>query len=576
MTVSLSLNLGPYVDYTDSVSLKNLKRVYSLDAANDPQKIQTGDIEVTGAAYNLIYTNLINSVNLYSNSIYVKIVDTDCSNDEYYFKLETDNLKWCNDNACVMTFSMDEYAPKLDCIRTTTIADNTNGDFQQYPTSTTYPHPRFRYCDVLKPTWFFGIIVTFFNSIDLLILSLNAVIFSINIIVTSLGFGAIGYIGFTYDKFTGCDRGFPAPFIRTYIDNVCTLCGVTVDDTTDPIHFDIVDPINPPSENVYYNACLLTAYSKKGVKMVGTMDYIPNNQPSWTLADLMSKLKDFWNARWYLKNDTLYFHRKDLISGLIYGSTYGIDLSTAADDAQLIGNVCYSWNGEGKIKRLNLNYLLDPSDNIGNELLKRFNGEYLEPSTNPNYKAMREITMFDFGAPAFVLDGQDSLYDANIVNAIGAVLSGFNFGGCLKTQGDTLGLAKILVYNDGTDIEDARVLKTTWSSYTSCHEFEDDQGPFFPITSGDLDNHNYPMSFSPCQDAIIPNLWQYWEIEKASAAKKTNIAFEFKMTYCCTYNALDLYMRVKLPLGSGYVDGEISSLEFNHENREITIKGNLV
>ena len=99
---------------------------------------------------------------------------------------------------------------------------------------------------------------------------------------------------------------------------------------------------------------------------------------------------------------------------------------------------------------------------------------------------------------------------------------------------------------------------------------------FFPVTTSDLSNHNYPMSFSPCQDAIIPNLWQYWKIEKPSAAKKTNIAFEFKMTYRCAYNSLDLYMRVKLPLGSGYVDGEISSLEFNHGNREITIKGNLV
>lgn len=574
MQVELSLNLGPYVDYSSSVDVDSLKRNVSLNGENDPQRSQTGEIEVFGAAYTLVYNNLINSANLYSNAIYVRVIDTDCTGSQYDFRIDNRNLRWCDNNECRLRFSMDEYAPELDCIKNTAIADNTNGDFQQYPVSGN-PHPRFRYCDVLKPTWFFGIMVTFFNSIDLLILSINLLINSLNIIITSLGFGPLNNIPFTYDKFTGCDRGWPAPFIRTYIDNVCDICGVNVGPSTDPVHFDTADPLNPLAFNHYYNSTLLTAYTKKGVAMVGAQDYIPNNRPSWTLFTMMSKIKDMWNARWYLKGGNLYFHRKDLISDLIYGSTYGIDL-TGTDGDNVLGDVCFSWNGQGKPRRIYVKYSPDATDNIGNELLARFNGEYLDTSGNPNYTADVEVPLTDFGAPAFVLDGQDTLYDANIVNAIGAVLSGFNFKGCLKTQGDTLALAKVLVYDDNTPIDDARAVSQPWTTYIGCEEFADDTGGFFPVTTSDLEVFNYPMSFSPCQDTINPdtNLWPYWEIEKPDPAKKTNIGFEFKLQYCCAYNTLDLFMRVLFK--DGVTVGEINSIDFDHATREITIKGNLV
>jgi hypothetical protein len=62
MTVELSLNLGSYVDYTEWVDVRNLKRNISLNGQNDPQKSQTGDIEFFGSAYTFIYTNLIDSV----------------------------------------------------------------------------------------------------------------------------------------------------------------------------------------------------------------------------------------------------------------------------------------------------------------------------------------------------------------------------------------------------------------------------------------------------------------------------------------------------------------------------------
>jgi hypothetical protein len=239
-----------------------------------------------------------------------------------------------------MSFGMDEYAPKLDCIRNTTIADNTNLNFQPSPISG-FIHPRFRYCDVLKPTWFFGIMVTFFNSIDLLILSLNIMIAILNLIPGV----SITPITFTYAKFTGCDRGYPAPYIRTYIDNVCDLCSVDIDDNTDKIFHKEYDQFAPAYYNEYYNACLLTAYTAKGVDMANSSDWIKANEPSWTLYDMLSKIKVFWNARWYIHNNKLYINRKDLIGTDMHGTTPAIDLSGADADTYLV--MCAT-NGTGK------------------------------------------------------------------------------------------------------------------------------------------------------------------------------------------------------------------------------------
>lgn len=568
MIVELKVNLGgTYTDYTEWVDITSLKRNISLDAQNDPQRAQTGEIEVYGNAYQLIYTKLVNSSNLYSNSIFVKVTDTLCGSEVMEFQVQTQNLKWCDNNECRLQFSMEEYNPTLDCIRETLIADNWQGEFQEYPNSGN-PHPRFRYCDVMKPTAMFGVWVTFLNALDLVIAS---IVGPLNLLLDIAGFPLITFSAF--NKWGGCDRGFPAPYIRTYIQNVCDKCGVSVDLSTIPIFYKELDVFTNTYQNPYYYACLLTAYTTKGVDMLGTKDYLISNQPAWSLYDLMSKLKGLWNARWYMRGGKLFFHRRDLLSGLMYAS-YGLDF-TGADNDHILGHVCYEWNGEGKVRRLNMNYSLDPSDNIGNELLKRFNGEYLETTVNPNYRQLREESMIDFGASSFILDGYDTIYDANVVNAIGTVVSGFDYAGCLKTQGDTLGLAKILIHSEDTDIEDARVVQNAWSLY-GCSEFADDEGAFTPIVASDLYNYNYPMSFSPCASPVSPtgNLWEYWQIEKPSNDKKTNISFSVTLEYCCEYNSLDLYQRVLFE--DGVTEGEIKSIDYDYGNRTILIKGELV
>jgi len=569
MQVGFSLNCsGTFTDYTDFVDITALKMTKSLDEQNDPQKSITSDIECYGDAYTFIRTNLIDSVNLYSNSICVQVTDDDCGN-VFQFKIETKNLKWCDGDICKISMALVEYNPVIDCVKNTVISDNTNGEFQEFPVSGN-PHPRFRYCDVIKPTFLFGFIITFVNAVSALLASINFVLLVtfgpiINTINAFFGTSyAIPAIPDPFSSIVGCNRLYPAPFVRTYIDNVCTICGVTVDDTTDTIFHEVTSN--------YYNTALLTAYTTKGVKDSSTKDYIINNRPSWTLFDLMSKLKIPFNGRFFFKNNLdLHFARKDLIGVQLWGATPTVDVSdTGADNTNLLGNVCYQWNGDGKPSRINMKYSADMSDNIGNELLSRFNGEYLSPA-NPNYNTPVEKVTPDFGAQSFVLDGKDTVWDANLVNAIGPMLAGFSYDGVLKTQGDTLQLAKLIIW-DGISMTDSRPFSDAWIPYLALPAFADDDGGFFPVSASDLFNYNFPYSFDPDADLISSgNLWQFHSIDIPSASKKTNISFEYKLQMCCAYMSLELYMSTQFNTD----EGEINYIEYDFARREILIKGNL-
>ena len=341
MQVGFSLNCsGTFTDYTEFVDVTALKMTKSLDEQNDPQKSITSDIECYGDAYTFIRTNLIDSVNLYSNSICVQVTDEDCGN-VFQFKIETKNLKWCDGDICKISMALVEYNPVIDCVKNTVISDNTNGEFQEFPVSGN-PHPRFRYCDVIKPTFLFGFIITFVNAVSALLASINFILVgALNPILQTINaFFNTNYdindflIPDPFSSIVGCNRLYPAPFVRTYIDNVCTLCGVTVDDTTDTIFHEVTSN--------YYNTALLTAYTTKGVKDTSTKDYIINNRPSWTLFDLMSKLKIPFNGRFFFKNNLdLHFARKDLIGVQLWGATPTVDVSdTGADNTNLLGNVC--------------------------------------------------------------------------------------------------------------------------------------------------------------------------------------------------------------------------------------------
>lgn len=563
MKIEFQLNCtGGWVDYTKWVNITRLIREISLNTDNDPQKEQTGSIQVFGDAYAFFEANLISGPNMYSNSMCVRITDDVCTGNVYLFKIDNKNLKWCDDDGCEMEFDMQAYEPELDCIRNTTIADNTNHEFDQFGPIV---HPRFRYCDVFKPTLIFAFLLVLIGIVD-------AILQFLNVLITIIpGLPSIPPIA---GSVSGCLRAWPAPYISTYINNVCTICGLTIDPVTIPIFYSTTNPLNPTQPNPYYYATYLTSFTKKGVPVNGTQSYIPANQPSQTLVKFLSEIKEVWNARWLLHNNRIWFHRKDLLGDLIWGTTPALDFTTD-DRKKLLNGVCFSWNGDGKIKRLYMAYEKDAVDAIGNESLSRFNGEFLDTTGNVNYTEAEEVRIESIGSASFVNDGTDTSYDALFQSTF---IPQSVYKTTLKTTTDTNNLAKIIIYDPTTPIQDAKAIVTVYSDYVSLPEFQDDQCITTPWACAYM---NYPMSFSPNQNfnpalgpaALNGNLWQYHNIDAPNPSKKSNIAFEFTLQYCCEFSTLNLYQKVKMKNGDL---GEIHSIEFDHFNRTINVKGNLI
>jgi hypothetical protein len=315
--------------------------------------------------------------------------------------------------------------------------------------------------------------------------------------------------------------------------------------------------------------------------MSSAKGYIPANQPSWTLTAFLNTLVPVFNSRWYIgESGELYFDRKDRIGENIWGTTPALDLS-GSDADYLLSSVCYSWNGKGKPFRIYNKYGIDAIDSIGNELMTRFNGEYIDISS-ANYTDTIEFTSTDYGAASFVLDGKDSQWDINLVKSIGNQLlvwqgNGDDWKHCLKSMTDTLQLAKLIIYDPATDIEDARAIKADYTDYVSIPALADDDpsDTFNIITAGDCYYYNYPMSHDWVAGSINANLWDnFHSIDAPDPAKKDVIQFEVILDYCReSFNTLDIFQTVVMPNGTD--EGEIKSVEFNHATRQIKITGTL-
>jgi hypothetical protein len=578
--LSLNCNNATWIDYSDYADVSKMVRYRQLDADKSPLRRTVSSVLFSGSAYVFIKTNLIDSANRASNNICAKITDLNFSGSpQYLFKFENRLLRWCDDDKCEFQADLIEVNPYNDCASFTTVADNHANEYQEFPTSG-YPHPRFRYCDVIKPTFLFGALVTFFNLITLLLASFNIIVVTINAILGALtsvigsNIPQIPLPSTLADSFLGCDRGWPSPFVRNYMSNVCSKCGITIDATKSPIFHD--------SGSIYYNTAVLSAYTTKGVKMSTAKGFIPANQPSWTLTAFFKTLVPVFNSRWYISEQgEAYFDRKDRIGETIWGTTPAIDLS-GSDADYMLSSVCYSWNGKGKPYRIYNKYGLDATDAIGNELIKRFNGEYLD-SSSPNYTDTIEFTSTDYGAASFVLDGKDSPWDINLVKSVANQLlvwhgNGDDWKHCLKSMTDTLQLAKLIIYDPASDLEDARAIKAPYVDYLTIPALDDDDPSDISgtiINPADCYYYNHPMSHDPDASTINDNLWsEFHSIDAPDPAKKDVIQFEVILDYCNeTYNTLDIFQTVVMPNGTD--EGEIESVEFDHGRRQIKLTGNL-
>ena len=284
-----------------------------------------------------------------------------------------------------------------------------------------------------------GIIIgTIYNS---LVPIINSIIFIINIIDTIIGSGTTAYLNFVnpfglfndyfrelYVESAGCGREHSAPLIRDYISNVCSKCGVEVDDITAPIFFAQNITLQASTRmlknvhNPHYNACYLDASLVRGIRRFRSNNlfngpspnndefYDPGNAPILPLDEFLDRLKTLYNAEWRITGSKLYFWRKDWF---LQGSPIYDFTESGVDRRKILEGICFEWN-EVKYPAYGKGiYSLDPADTCGNEALSQMNGYAMFGNTdvNPNFEGVLDKTTTYFGGTKFRFDGaQHRLY----------------------------------------------------------------------------------------------------------------------------------------------------------------------
>ncbi|MBD3904474.1 hypothetical protein NAL32_07495 [Chryseobacterium sp. Ch-15] len=617
-----------WIEFTeDSDNLDKLNLSWRLrengaeaKSTSNLEKGSSDQITFVNKAYLYIKEWLNDHVSAALNGIEVRLqVDGGIFSD---FVIKNDGLSYCDDDTCTIDLMLKQKDEVYSCIQTTLIADNHSGMF-----SGSYQHPRIAYCDEFRPSWLLTVLwswmaiqgvvtqityTSLYPVIWLIITIINAIIS----VLRTLGFKKIKKIDKPirpdelWDRMKedmimtgGCGREHPAPLVRDYISNVCSKCGVKVGAQSIPLFYD-------PSSD-YYNMVMMSAEVKKGVKYEDTTTFwIDDNKPLWTLDMFLNELKPVFNAKWYIKNNTLYFARKDFDQY----SDYIFDF-TGNDRSLIVEGICYTWNEEKKRAYANCGYTTDAFDNMSMDAKSRFNDivEWNNP-INPMLEGEANKIVNSFAAARFRQDGilKDYIAESLKYIWIAAAISGglanlllvplrdkmreYKYN--LIIQNDTLTMPKLLIW-DGQSKRSAKIKwfyeynvslppingvnNPTGRTYKQVHEFDYDYDDYYNENNKLI---NYPLAF----DAnFTGNLYdRFHQIDDPRVNPPMNKNFELKISLCTPEllrlgvfdGSLDIAIgrKVKLNAGQYYKEGTIEEIELSFDasdklGRWIKIKG---
>jgi hypothetical protein len=654
-----------------------------IPTVSNIQKSASGALIFEDYGYQLVKQWLVDDISATLNSIDVKITDVGCQASFEGYIITNKELSYCEKGVCEFSITLKQKEEGLNCIKSTLIADNHQGWFPDKDVQNmTKRHPRFSYCNEIRPngqlvaiwklgSWNFMLTNSFLFPLLIgangIIAIINVIIAVVNAIIAIIAFfvnlfggnnppDPIGYISFidpkelletqraTFIEAAGCGREHPAPLIRDYIQNVCDKCGVEVDGNSAPIFFAQSFEIETSTrgvigtQNHHYNACYFNAPVKKGIQRVSgspspfrapnyndTDYWIPDNKPLLTLDKFLSQLALEYNCDWRIKNNKLYFQRKDFYINGNYIYDFG---NNGADRNKILEGVCFEWN-EIKIPvSTSLEYENDPTDTCGNEAIGQMSGLVVHGNTtlNPNFEGLRNIRP-PFGATKFRCDGAsaDYIYDAAQANVNGGVFSSvFGIMGdvmdqlnetsmyALLLKDDTAALPKILIW-DGERYNAAQCVRPfSVNSFTGIQEPQINQlynnypqpelwigrhEPHTFVKGSNLNPHVFPAfsytsidwfgSTVSTQPAMLVNYFMYfeagfldtmwdwfWWIEDPIKNPQSQQNFSVKMEMCCE----DIH-KLGLPGDGGntqigqkvklnrpfYPDGEIKEITLSYD-----------
>lgn len=557
-------------------------------------------------AYQFIYSWLLQDRCGILNSIEIRITDLMCGKKYRLFEIKADNLTFAPiDAPCEFTVRLREADPVWHCIHKTFIFDNWQNWFID---GSIKKHPCFLTC--IDPN--------------------NSLLVSARMGISILGhtipiFSSIFNENENYARrILSADNFSDAPLIRDYISNVCDKCGIAYDTI---FH----DPTSP-----YFNLCLY--FPASGYFHVNSNSNVATDDTSFhfenrwniTLAELLDKLKNVFNAEWYVTpQNILIFKNKEFFLNAepIYDFTL--------PGAQPIWELVYTFNGEKKPAYGRYEYSIDAGDFASQQIEAMYNDivDYDGSANNPMLEGNLDKRL-EWSSTGFIRDGKakdDYLVDvisegetvayailillavvttALVVGVLsagaGALLGLFVEGwaisiailannlrdsfqtnaytGAVRTTSVKTSEPRLLLW-DGVSFERAKVVSKPFENIIINEQYNTDQrayGDFVSFRYIINKAYNYDMYF---ESFFFDNLYDRFHdsLDNPLNSLDTHQEFSFFTDLCCEFQTLigvweDSFAKIGFLIKIEHRDtydllGRINHFEINEEEQIITLKG---
>jgi len=301
------------------------------DEAGDSAFSFAPELTVVGDTYEYVRQQIINAPNPNIAAIQVLIYDTCCTNpdgsDRLLFtgKIEGGSVRWCTFPTCeaqvtVVDNSVD--AEAIRCLKNHLIwdrVDKADGSGLSLGEDTFRKAGEIQYCNDLRPH-------ALQESIMIIGIIFYIIISPFALIVTILNLVTTGDAGQFYANLEGyivdCRNFHKAPFIDSYMKNLCSICGLGFRSSL----FDV--------GGYYHDTVRLDAAYAEGSEGVGgVITNYQTNKPNLNGIQFLDEFKQF-NIEWRVINGVLQVERKDFFVGVQWFNTDNLA------DNQLL-SICY-------------------------------------------------------------------------------------------------------------------------------------------------------------------------------------------------------------------------------------------
>jgi hypothetical protein len=369
-------------DGTDGLSFVFRKKTESGDSGNS----FSPELTVTGAAFDYIYSEIINKPQPQLEEILVDVYDDCCQLPIFTGKIRGADVQYCfipNCEATVTIVDNSQDALAVTCLKNHFIWDRVqkaDGSGLSLGEDTFRPARLLDYCIDGRPSFWqeiiliLGVIAKFVIAPLLFIVA--GVITTINAIIATVGGDpiggninffddAIGFIDILNSIITGCGYKHKAPFVHSYLRNLCDICGLSLSST-------LFEP-----SGAYHNTVRLDAAYKPGqLTNTRTLQAYEFNKPNLNGLQFLEGFKEF-NIEWRITNGVLFLERKDTL-----GSGVWIDTATLPEDDIL--SLCFDVLDDLPPAFAEYQYAKDGVDNTGDETNPDWTDNAIDWNAPPN------------------------------------------------------------------------------------------------------------------------------------------------------------------------------------------------